>query len=615
MYGENPAQYGKSKSDELEVYVTYKISVSNESLSIKMRLDEIVDYYDDTYELVPERSYIEIEKGENAGRYDIVLDTNSVCNDSSANNKVFIRGIGKADSDGIYLSGGQEANFYVTFRVQKEERDGEQWVKLGEKANVAEVNGYSTQYGVNTKVPNIGNVGGSVAGLVDINSTPGNQDPNRDIAENDADKAPPINIKLNTDDDANRVISGVVWEDKRTEEVNEAIIADGIMQENETKINGVTVQLVELMENGTEYVWREYGSYNTGTASVGDGTGSGTRKEETPIINYAIDGENLVSNIEFDENELDGTYAFKSFIPGKYIVRFIYGDGTTYDVTEYTAKYNGQDYKSTTDSNYQLKWYNSIKDETNISTARDNEARRLEVMAKTAYVDGYVDKVGNEETEGLWMCAETSKINVAVDSETGVEIGSYTIVPGSFSVNIKIYYTNENVGYRQFETINEELPDIFAASDFVISRAGANIIFELLALKKPMLLIPLSKKASRGDQILNARSFEKKGYAIVLTEEEEEARQWEKTIDDLRRVNITDANGGTHELQQLASIRLSRGPSEVRRVNRDRRVNVTYSISQSEDLPKDVLDDYHDQIDEMTFEGGYTRMGTLFEHH
>jgi len=92
-------------------------------------------------------------------------------------------------------------------------------------------------------------------------------------------------------------------------------------------------------------------------------------------------------------------------------------------------------------------------------------------------------------------------------------------------------------------------------------------------------------------------------YDIVimddLTEEEEEAGQWEKTIDDLRRVIITDGNGGTHELQQLASIRLTRGPSEVRRVNRDRRVNVTYSISQSEDLPKDVLEGYHDEIDDM----------------
>lgn len=81
-------------------------------------------------------------------------------------------------------------------------------------------------------------------------------------------------------------------------------------------------------------------------------------------------------------------------------------------------------------------------------------------------------------------------------------------------------------GYREFEIISDELPDIFAASDFVISRAGANIIFELLALKKPSLLIPLSKKASRGDQILNANSFEKKNYAVVLTEEDEDNRPW-----------------------------------------------------------------------------------------
>jgi UDP-N-acetylglucosamine--N-acetylmuramyl-(pentapeptide) pyrophosphoryl-undecaprenol N-acetylglucosamine transferase len=57
-------------------------------------------------------------------------------------------------------------------------------------------------------------------------------------------------------------------------------------------------------------------------------------------------------------------------------------------------------------------------------------------------------------------------------------------------------------------------------SDIIVSRAGSNAIFEILALKKPNLLIPLSKKASRGDQILNAKSFEKSGFSIVLQEEE-----------------------------------------------------------------------------------------------
>lgn len=75
-------------------------------------------------------------------------------------------------------------------------------------------------------------------------------------------------------------------------------------------------------------------------------------------------------------------------------------------------------------------------------------------------------------------------------------------------------------GYVQYEYIGEELPDLFALCDLVISRAGANAICELLALRKPALLIPLSAHASRGDQILNARSFERQGFSMVLTEEE-----------------------------------------------------------------------------------------------
>ena len=75
-------------------------------------------------------------------------------------------------------------------------------------------------------------------------------------------------------------------------------------------------------------------------------------------------------------------------------------------------------------------------------------------------------------------------------------------------------------GYCQFEYIKNELRNLFALADIVISRAGANAICELLALHKPNLLIPLSANASRGDQILNARSFERQGFSMELEEEE-----------------------------------------------------------------------------------------------
>ncbi len=75
-------------------------------------------------------------------------------------------------------------------------------------------------------------------------------------------------------------------------------------------------------------------------------------------------------------------------------------------------------------------------------------------------------------------------------------------------------------GYTQFEYLKKELKDVLALSDLVISRAGANAICELLALRKPNILIPLSAKSSRGDQILNANSFAKQGYSTVLDEDD-----------------------------------------------------------------------------------------------
>ncbi len=93
-------------------------------------------------------------------------------------------------------------------------------------------------------------------------------------------------------------------------------------------------------------------------------------------------------------------------------------------------------------------------------------------------------------------------------------------------------------------------------------------------------------------------------YEIVikenLTEEEEKKQQSiPKTVDDLQKVLIEDANGGLHELRKLAAIKYTRDISTINRENRDREIVVTYNISQSEDLPKDVLKGYQDEIDQL----------------
>lgn len=140
---------------------------------------------------------------------------------------------------------------------------------------------------------------------------------------------------------------------------------------------------------------------------------------------------------------------------------------------------------------------------------------------------------GNKE-EGLRLCSfDDSKpvllvmggsqgsvaINNALRNNLDALLEQFQVIhlcgKGNFDSSLQ-----DKKGYKQFEYAKKELMHLFAATDLIISRAGANAICELLALKKPNILIPLPASQSRGDQLLNAASFEKSGYSYVLQEEE-----------------------------------------------------------------------------------------------
>ena len=110
-----------------------------------------------------------------------------------------------------------------------------------------------------------------------------------------------------------------------------------------------------------------------------------------------------------------------------------------------------------------------------------------------------------------------------------------------------------------FEYISDELPHIMAMADIIVSRAGSNSISEFLALKKPNLLIPLSAKASRGDQILNAKSFEKQGFSMVLDEDNMTYVSLEKSIRDLYEKR-------EEYIKNMENSSLSNGVKEVMKV-------------------------------------------------
>ena len=109
-------------------------------------------------------------------------------------------------------------------------------------------------------------------------------------------------------------------------------------------------------------------------------------------------------------------------------------------------------------------------------------------------------------------------INQTIRSLLDVLLGTFQIIHICGKNNLDSNL--EHSGYKQFEYVSDELPDLMSLCDLAISRAGSNFIFEFLALRKPMILIPLSKKASRGDQIENAKIFQNKGWADVILEKD-----------------------------------------------------------------------------------------------
>lgn len=149
-------------------------------------------------------------------------------------------------------------------------------------------------------------------------------------------------------------------------------------------------------------------------------------------------------------------------------------------------------------------------------------------------------------------------INDAVRNNINMLLLKYNIIHICGKKNLDKKLENRN-GYVQFEYVDAELPHFLAAADLVLSRAGANVLFELLALKKPNILIPLSAKSSRGDQILNAASFEKSGYSMVIQEEQLNDQTLKDKLDELydnrnkyiKNMNSSNLNNGVENILKV----------------------------------------------------------------
>ena len=149
----------------------------------------------------------------------------------------------------------------------------------------------------------------------------------------------------------------------------------------------------------------------------------------------------------------------------------------------------------------------------------------------------------------------SAAINGAVRDSLGELLKTYNIVhlTGKDKMDNLLLTVD---GYKQFEYITDELKDLFALAEIVVSRAGANAIGEFFALRKPNLLIPLPSGSSRGDQILNAASYEEQGFSMVLNEEDMTSRLLIEKINSLyeNREKYAETMKNSNQKEPIAAI-------------------------------------------------------------
>lgn len=456
----------KGTDSELKIYIIYKITIANRSSLYAGTINELVDYYDEEY------TYLESWYGTPASTENTVVWSEAP-KYNAAKEFAGYDTLYTQTTAGLMLNSGSMIDIYMKFEVKKHadetgkadsiflDENAVNGEYLGGKNNVVEINNYST-FKPDTTVEQK-NVAHLVEGKIDRDSHAGNaRADDKSTFEDDTDGAPRMNIILHQSEE--RSIYGYVWDDDRQTKgvtlANGQIVGNGIREDGEKLVNGAVVQLIEKVEidgKTYEYIWREMesGDSNLKYLNYEGDLKEGSIYKAEDGHNYVWDKEDTNTNYsEYKGNPSSGTisaeqgyYFFDKYIPGNYIVRFIYGDNdstikTSANGGKNDISYNGQDYKSTMykaseNTINNIRYYNLDQNtqDPNASKARDNALRRIDVNKYSEQMDNHIgnvlaspyktkeyyqitdaehDELIKELRNNTWMYADTAYINAEV---------------------------------------------------------------------------------------------------------------------------------------------------------------------------------------------------------
>ncbi len=567
----------KDESTELELYLTYKITITNNSkTNTKAKIYEIVDFYSDQMGI--ESIIIESEDAEmyyysESNNSGIKVQETSNYNKNINYNfsekgykTIFISG---KDGDFMSLAKGESKDITIVYKVSKS-RDKNRAINMNDKINVAQISAYGAKL-----IDNAGNEGISI---IDQDSNAGNinKSSNKSAVDIDGievydDNAFRIKTELKfkngTSPDKNnpstpvkdgfvtgeREISGIYFEDLLSE------LADGFVGYGvKNNINKIYIQ--QNVGNGL-YDER----YEDKPEEYKDKLLQGMTVELIEIIEKG--GKIYEETLDYDgcaqvkvQTDSDGIYSIKSFIPGDYIIRFRYGDKyIDKKITENSLIHNGQDYKSTTynlsisdETPNKEKLKELTNEETHNSDARDNEYRRLEIMsysetmtnkiAESFKYDNYENYKNKDVNNVITVGENDDYLNTFIDSTNGfADTVKFTIgienelieklmkqVNGKDHIDFK-----EHVDKKDAEVakLTYKLPNI----DFGISYRPENLI----TLEKKIKSMTL--KTSTGEVLVSVQ-YDKNGNKIGTSQGLEKVQSMDSTneLQGFRYINVDE---------------------------------------------------------------------------
>lgn len=503
VYYSNDADTTKNISAK----VTYKITLQNHSTSIKTNILELVDYYDNDYDKI-----VDAYTGDNAGKkIDDIYKT--VTDKSLYKTTHTLSGYKTAYIDftnGISLEPGETKYVYVTLSASKanllDNND------LG-KGNIIEEMAYSTYYTDKSIAPNKDSKityteykTGDTAGLIDINSNPGNVTKVSDgkttytlkgvtdgdgksitktapgapltsdnMLEDDSDSAPYIKFTISAN---SRTASGVVWNDNRDTNEQGSEIGNG-KDDKENGVGGVTVELWDKDTGNIAQVYDE------------------TQNKWVPVTTTSKD---------------DGTYSLSGFAPGNYYIKFIYGNNKT-DTT-----INGQDYKSTTymngistgfdatnpdaDDTYPYSVVNGDTDDgTNYTTANVSYARDLNSIRQK--VNAYCDNSGKDVTNGLATTLSNKNSddyvkNTQMEAKTGIITVNIEHNPNSTNSSADRKYILSGINFGLVERPKAQLKLLKQVTNVKVVTSDGVTLMDASQKQTNVMWIPTSEVGYKG---------------------------------------------------------------------------------------------------------------------